>query len=191
MGREYLSHFPCGHPGCTEHGHYSSSTRADQADLQRRYGNKQWRCVRHTRPDEVLSMQRRVIRTEMASGSEPHGIYWGHSGFVSGPGFKAFAKDFPPGTIIAVTAEIIPPHSEPGQEPLDEIAAERRAQAALLKAARRITKGLDIDELTTKAREWHGSGRLRWFSHASLRDLWAAVERLDRLSRATPEEPTP
>lgn len=72
---------------------------------------------------------------------------------------------------------------------LDEIAGERRAYAALLKAARRITKGLDIDELTTKAREWHGSGQQRWFSHANLRDLWEAVERIDRAAQEGREMP--
>lgn len=71
--------------------------------------------------------------------------------------------------------------------PLDEIAAERRAYRGLLKAARRVTRGLDLAELTIKAGNWRGSGQERWFSHAALRDLCKAV---DRLSRATPEETT-
>ncbi len=37
------------------------------------------------------------------------GLYWGHSGFMFGPGFKAWAKDFPVGTRIRVTAEITLP----------------------------------------------------------------------------------
>ncbi len=37
------------------------------------------------------------------------GLYWDSMGFVHGPGFRAFAKDFPEGTVIRVTAEIILP----------------------------------------------------------------------------------
>ena len=114
MAREHRSRFGCGHPGCQEIGHYTSSTRAEQAKLYRDYGAGRWRCVRHTRPEEVLSIERPRIRHEMTSRQESYGRYWGHSGFVFGPGFKAYAADFPPGTVIAVTAEIILP-SEEGQ----------------------------------------------------------------------------
>jgi hypothetical protein len=45
-------------------------------------------------------------------------LYWGKdeawNGFSHGPGFKAFAEDFPAGTRLRITAEIIFP-----QEPRD------------------------------------------------------------------------
>lgn len=115
MAREHLSRFECGHPGCTEFQTYTSRTRAEQTDLYRRYGNKQWRCVRHTRPDEVLTPDnpRRetaiVLEEKFTDRGASIGLYWGNSGFIYGPGFKAFGKDFPAGTILRVTAEIIAP----------------------------------------------------------------------------------
>ena len=110
--RPYLSRFQCGHDdGCREFQTYESDTRADQAALYGRYGNGKWRCIRHSQPDSVLGLTnlRRVY--EIASDERPHGVFWGHSGFVSGPGFRAFAKDFPAGTVLRVTAEVIPPTS--------------------------------------------------------------------------------
>lgn len=106
--REYFSRFQCQHPGCTEFGLYSDSTRAEQAETQKRNYGK-WRCVRHTHEEEVLSAENRKRVSEQAVRQEDYGRYWGNSGFVYGPGFKAFAKDFPPGTILRVTAEVILP----------------------------------------------------------------------------------
>lgn len=37
------------------------------------------------------------------------GLFFGNQGFVYGPGFRAFAKDFPAGTVLRVTAEVILP----------------------------------------------------------------------------------
>lgn len=119
MRRQYLSRFQCGHDGCGEAQTYESTTRADQADQYRRYGNGKWRCVRHIRPDEVLSLTNRTRTDETVSerrfsdSGRDIGLYFGHFGSVSGPGFKAFARDFPEGTILRVTAEIIPPTIEP------------------------------------------------------------------------------
>lgn len=111
MARRYYSRFECGHPGCCEVANYESATRAEQGKLYESYGNKKWRCVRHSQPDSVLGPDnlRRVY--ELTSDARPHGVYWGHSGFVYGPGFRAFAADFPAGTTLRVTAEIIMPNS--------------------------------------------------------------------------------
>lgn len=115
MARQYLSRFECGHPGCGEFATYESSRRADQADLYRRYGNKQWRCIRHSQPDQVLSLQNprlthTVVSREHHYEGKSIGLFWGGgSAFTAGPGFKAFAKDFPAGTVLRVTAEVIPP----------------------------------------------------------------------------------
>lgn len=109
--------FKCGHEGCTETVRYDADNRRDAVNLADRYSNGRWRCVRHTRPEEVLSNQVRAISSEMKVIEEPHGLYWGKdtafSGFAHGPGFKAFAEDFPPGTILRVTAEIITSEDKP------------------------------------------------------------------------------
>jgi len=42
-----------------------------------------------------------------------HGRYFGNFGFVSGPGFKAYAKDFPPGARLIITARIELPSGDP------------------------------------------------------------------------------
>lgn len=112
MTREYWSRFECAEPGCTEHSNFTSRTRAEQAETYRNYYGK-WRCTRHSRPDELLTLQRRKITSEIVSDERPHGVYWGNNGFVFGPGFKAFSKDFPPGTTLRVTAEVILPTPEP------------------------------------------------------------------------------
>lgn len=36
------------------------------------------------------------------------------SGFLSGPGFAAYGKDFPPGTVFRLRAEVILPEPEAG-----------------------------------------------------------------------------
>lgn len=112
--RLYMSRFPCAHPGCPEVANYESHTRSEQAETQRRYYGK-WRCVRHSQPQEVLGPGNLLIVHEETSRQEPHGRYWGHSGFQYGPGFKAFAKDFPAGTVLRVTAEIILPDGPTAQ----------------------------------------------------------------------------
>ena len=76
------------------------------------YSNGRWRCVRHSQPDEVLSAENPETTCELTVEQKPGGRYFGNFGFVHGPGFKAFAKDFPEGTKIVVTATLIPP-SEP------------------------------------------------------------------------------
>ncbi|MDM9644514.1 hypothetical protein [Rhizobium sp. S163] len=112
-----ISRFRCGFPGCEEIVRYETNNRKHAVDLELRYGNGQWRCVRHSQPSSVLSADNNRIVDEMAVFEETHGLYWGKdkafSGFAHGPGFKAFAEDFPPGTILRVTAELVfPPHQK-------------------------------------------------------------------------------
>lgn len=113
MARMRLSRFQCGHPDCREVVQYEYANRTEAASLFQRYGQGRWLCVRHSQPDEVLSPTNLIRVGEQVSREEPYGRYWGHSGFVFGPGFKAFAKDFPPGTKLRVTAEIILPEEAP------------------------------------------------------------------------------
>ncbi|TCL70596.1 hypothetical protein [Rhizobium sp. BK251] len=118
--RPSIARFKCGHPGCEEYARYEADNRQHYIDLDRRYGNGQYRCVRHSQPDSVLSLDNIKIVDEMTVFEQPHGLYWGKesasSGFAHGPGFKAFATDFPPGTRLRVTAEVILPDGEKAME---------------------------------------------------------------------------
>lgn len=115
MARREYSHSPqCVHDGCPERANYYFETQSERrqqvASLEARGG---WRCVRHTRPEEVLSINQTVRETVLESYELSHGRYFrpehteaGGSGFQHGPGFKAYANDFPPGTRLIVTARV-------------------------------------------------------------------------------------
>lgn len=116
--REYTMNLRCADPTCRETSISVSSTRRDEAEAYAYYRKKPWRCTRHTRPGEVLSVgaPERTATVEVGPDDEYGHRYWDHSGVVSGPGFKAFAKDFPPGTRLVVTARIeLPSDAEAGQ----------------------------------------------------------------------------
>lgn len=107
--RDWPLRFQCAHEGCTEHVTYRYETRRDLASSYelKNYGSgKGWRCVRHSTPNEVLSAENPEQRFEVVNREEEYGRFFGHQGFVSGPGFKVFAKDFPPGTKLIITARI-------------------------------------------------------------------------------------
>lgn len=71
-----------------------------------------YKCTRHTDPDSVLSptCTKRSIEMENQKHPRAEGNFWdGSYGFQYGPGFKAWADDFPIGTKLKITAEIILP----------------------------------------------------------------------------------
>lgn len=127
--REWPLRFECGHAGCNENVTYRYSTRRDLIESfeAKNYSNGRWRCVRHSRPNEVLSLSNRTAGTELIVEQKLHGLYFGSFGFISGPGFKAFAKDFAPGTKIVVTAVVVPPNppSDTSTSSLSSIGEER------------------------------------------------------------------
>jgi hypothetical protein len=95
----------CATPGCNEYGHYTDLTPEGYKRLSR----EPWYCVRHTQPEEVLGASNLRREKILENVQLPHGRYWnGSSGFAYGPGFKAYADDFPAGTKIRVIAEVIP-----------------------------------------------------------------------------------
>lgn len=109
--REWPLILPCGHPGCTERSNYRYQTKRDLMESfeLKHFSNGRWRCVRHSQPDAVLSASNPSTRAELLLEERPHGRLFGNWGFVHGPGFKAFAEDFPAGTKIIVTAELVLP----------------------------------------------------------------------------------
>lgn len=114
MARPYgVFRASCGNPGCSEFARYEADNRKHYIDLSTRYGNGRWLCTRHSRPNEVLSADNPKTVQELTALGSNGTLYWwketAGSGFSCGPGFKAFAKDFPEGTILRVTAEVIFP----------------------------------------------------------------------------------
>lgn len=107
--REWPLRFVCAHDGCTESANYRYSTKRDMMESfeLKNYSHGRWRCIRHARPDEVLSATSPQTRAELVVEQKDHGRFFGNFGFISGPGFKAFAHDFPPGSKIVVTAILV------------------------------------------------------------------------------------
>lgn len=128
--REWPLRFVCNHPGCTESANYRYSTRRDMMESfeLKNYSDGRWRCVRHRNPDEVLSLSNPRTRAEIVLEQKPHGKFFGHFGFISGLGFKAFAEDFPAGTKIIVSAEIVLPDGQEA-ETLKDVVAQALAHA--------------------------------------------------------------
>ena len=118
MARHSFS-LPCAHAGCRESGHYTVESRAAEKEQRARYRNGWWCTRHHARPETVLSRDNLVREVELVLKpvfveGKSLGLFWhgeGQSGFVFGPGFRAFAEDFPEGTRIVVTTRVILPES--------------------------------------------------------------------------------
>lgn len=117
--RVYYNSPPCAHEGCPERAHFEYTSRREQQDHGKSLQQRPWRCVRHSRPDAVLSPESPVRETVLVSHEETYGLFWraegrekGGSGFVYGDGFKAFAKDFPAGTRLTITARVEVPEDD-------------------------------------------------------------------------------
>lgn len=128
MARRQSHRRSCVQPGCGETSFVEYTSRWELEGV-----SSAWKCARHREPDRVLSAENRettavltlhpsyVQSTSSWSNGSPQlvGYFWGpesadrgSSGVESGPGFMAYAKDFPPGTRLVVTARIeIPPQS--------------------------------------------------------------------------------
>jgi len=99
----------CASPDCGEWSLHAADTKAEE--LRRR--QKPWYCTRHTRPEQVLTPTNTVRERVLEVYELPFGKFWREAGteesgsdFTHGPGFKAFADDFPVGTRLIVTARL-------------------------------------------------------------------------------------
>ena len=127
--REYTIRLACTFEGCKERSFTTATTRREETEIRQQYQRSPYRCVRHTEPDEVLSADNLERTTTVTAGkvvARPlpgidlpgevrylDGLSWSSgSGFTYGPGFKAYASDFPPGTKLIVTARIELPSEE-------------------------------------------------------------------------------
>lgn len=101
----------CGHPGCPERATFRYQTKRDMMESfeVKHYSNGRWRCTRHTRPDELLAPNNLEAGTVLTVEQRDFGKTFGGSGFISGPGFKAFASDLPVGAQIVITATLVMP----------------------------------------------------------------------------------
>lgn len=119
MSRLRTFNLTCTFDGCSERGftEYANARELGEAIEK----GKRWRCVRHRSNDgdDVLTADHPKLVAEEVVIEETYGRFWkgpdATSGFTYGPGFKAFAEDWPVGTRLRVTAEIIT--SEPHREP--------------------------------------------------------------------------
>lgn len=112
--RIYSSRGKCAESGCSEWFYYDYELKRDKIAADKRRNERPWRCVRHSQKDTVLSPLNTKIVTELVCGKSKKypdldGLFFGESGFVFGKGWKAFANDFPPGTKIVETVEVILP----------------------------------------------------------------------------------
>jgi hypothetical protein len=113
--REVTHRATCAEPDCAESAFWTYDNQADRRDHLRRLAESPWRCTRHTQPGEVLSIdnaERSHVLTATRLPHLPDHLFWmtdgakSGSGFVFGPGFKAFAKDFPEGTRLVITVRV-------------------------------------------------------------------------------------
>lgn len=112
--RKYTLRWSCAEEGCREFDFSEVSYKADYIDAQRRQRANPWKCLRHDHPEAVLSptnRERTFVITSGKSERHPHldNLFWDRpftTGFTSGPGFKAYADDFPEGTKIIVTTRV-------------------------------------------------------------------------------------
>lgn len=111
----------CAHPGGCPEVSFSEYTARRELDGI----NPTWKCPPHRNPDRVLSADNPettavlTLHPRYIDGYRredppqlvghfwgPEGAEAGHDGVVSGPGFMAIAKGFPPGTRLIVTARV-------------------------------------------------------------------------------------
>ena len=111
----------CADPACPEKVTYRHETRADEAASVKSQRECAWKCARHRWPDRTLGPGQEVIAAVMtvipvpdARAWEPS-LIWESPGWpfqsdkISGPGFQAFAGDWPEGTRLEIRARILPP----------------------------------------------------------------------------------
>ena len=97
--------------GCRETAHLDAPPRREWSATQR-FGEhvRTWTCFRHTGepplgPDRIDSTVTVTVGNVEGCGEHRFWIEL-HNGIARGPGFTAFAQDFPIGTRLVVTARI-------------------------------------------------------------------------------------
>ena len=105
----------CAEGGCAEKCRWEYSSRRELIESFefKRYSKKEWFCVRHSNKKRVLSLDNRSTVWESdPCVQEEYGKFFGRKGVLINDGFYASAEDFPVGTKIRITAEVIVPENE-------------------------------------------------------------------------------
>jgi hypothetical protein len=107
----------CSEPTCHDYAHYEYSSRREYNEAVQR--NAKYTCCLHDNPGRVLSTER--LRVEwvsepvMPSATYPNiprtTLFFGHCGVLIHQAFYARAEDFPLGTRIRITAEVLLPEA--------------------------------------------------------------------------------
>lgn len=115
MGRrEWPLRFECKHPGCQESATFRYQSRRDLVgSFEAKRYREGWLCTRHRNVDQVLSRENPETTFTVECQQHSYGRFFGNAGIVSGLGFVAFAKDFPPGTKLTVVARVELPDEKP------------------------------------------------------------------------------
>jgi hypothetical protein len=120
--RVHTAYRQCAADGCRDTAIHEYQTLREKAESDKHYAQYPYKCTRHIKPDQVLSLVNAERTAVLEAGKSKRwpdlpGLYWNSdearsgSGFVYGPGFKAYADDFPPGTRLVITARIELPGS--------------------------------------------------------------------------------
>lgn len=111
MRRKWTEVCKCGHHGCGEVYVFEyPSYKIFCRNVPRK---TPWICSKHRDLEALICEASKSKTIEMEVYAEPYGKFWSQikNGFASGPGFRAFAEDFPVGTKLIVTATAIYPEA--------------------------------------------------------------------------------
>lgn len=119
-GRRRSMTASCHTDGCKESTFFEYSNSAEYVSAAR--SAEAWKCLRHKDTTAVLRPDNPRVAYEAIVMAETYGLFWSDNskpvnGLLHGPGFYAFAADFPVGTKLRVTAEIVPATSAPDECP--------------------------------------------------------------------------
>lgn len=121
----YSGRFECAEEGCREVSWREFDRRSEQAEAYRTQAKHPWKCSRHREPEKNLRPENPETSYVLVASKLPFesrtnpekkwldGLFWvpedgrrSGSGYEYGPGFNAYAEDFPEGTKLIVTARV-------------------------------------------------------------------------------------
>lgn len=102
-----VARFGCQEPGCVQAGLFDYRNQDEAAQLYRTYDGR-WRCLRHSHKESWLTPESVTRTVTLIAEQREYGRFWGgiNNGFAHGPGFMAYADEFPAGSELTVTASI-------------------------------------------------------------------------------------
>lgn len=111
--REYPLNVNCTEPGCDYVARYRYNSRRDLLDSWELEHAKKYKCVRHSKGSGALSPTNRIAewlsKPSLASVTGSPKKFFGNSGVIVGDGYYVAADDFPEGTVVKITCEVIIP----------------------------------------------------------------------------------